>query len=145
MKKIVVITGSPHKNGTTAFMADNFIEETKSKGHEVYCFEAAFEDINPCTGCYYCKSNNGQCLFADSMEYLKPKLKEADVVVFVTPLYYFGMSAQLKGVVDRFYASNNFFSGTKEALLLSACAANEDWVPEGLCAVPRLMDSRNPW
>ena len=57
MKQIVVITGSPHKNGTTAFMAEQFIEEAENKGHEVYRFDAAFEDINPCTGCYYCKSN----------------------------------------------------------------------------------------
>ena len=48
--KIVVVTGSPHKAGTSALLADKFIEGAKSKGHDVFRFNAAFEDIHPCRG-----------------------------------------------------------------------------------------------
>ena len=49
--KIVVVTGSPHKQGTSALLADKFIEGAQAAGHEVFRFNAAFEDIHPCQGC----------------------------------------------------------------------------------------------
>ena len=55
--KIVVVTGSPHKAGTSALLADKFIEGAESKGHEVFRFNAAFEDIHPCRGCDACGMN----------------------------------------------------------------------------------------
>ena len=49
--KIVVLCGSPHKAGTSALLADKFIEGAQAAGHEVFRFNAAFEDIHPCNGC----------------------------------------------------------------------------------------------
>ena len=48
--KIAVLTGSPHKNGATALLADRFIEGARAKGHEIYRFDAAFRNIHPCLG-----------------------------------------------------------------------------------------------
>ncbi|MDD3040844.1 flavodoxin family protein [Bacteroides sp.] len=131
LKQIVVITGSPHKSGTTSRMAEEFVNSSRSRGNEVYRFDAAFENVTACTGCEYCRSHEGQCLFADSMEYLKPKLIQANLVVFVTPLYYFDMSSYLKGVIDRFHAFNKLLLD-KEVVLLTAVAEHEDWATDGI-------------
>lgn len=120
--KVTVITGSPHKNGTSALLADKFIEGVQKAGHEVFRFNAAFEDIHPCLGCDHC-GMNGPCVHQDAIDKkLTPELITADLVVFVTPLYYFGMSAQLKTVIDRFYASNVKLSGSGKKAILMATA-----------------------
>ncbi|MBP2655475.1 MAG: reductase [Firmicutes bacterium] len=126
--KITIITGSPHKNGTSALLADKFIEGSQKAGHEVFRFNAAFEDIHPCLGCDRC-GMNGPCVHQDAIaKKLQPELIAADLVVFVTPLYYFGMSAQLKTVIDRFYASNVKLSGSgKKAILMATAYDDKDW------------------
>ena len=104
--KIVVINSSPHseKESTSKYLAQRFIEGAKSAGHEVFTFDAANEKINPCRGCNHC-GMDGECIFDDAIsKTLMPKMLEADLLVLVTPLYYFGMSAQLKTIVDRFYS-----------------------------------------
>lgn len=130
--KITVITGSPHKKGTSALLADEFIRGALENGHDVFRFDAAFEKIGSCLGCDKCILD-GTCIQKDAMEKLNPKLITSDVVVFVTPLYYFGMSAQLKSVVDRFYAINSKLTGDKKTAILMATAYDEnDWTMESL-------------
>ncbi len=131
--KITVITGSPHKNGTSALLADKFIEGAQQAGHEVFRFNAAFEDIHPCLGCDRCRMD-GPCVHQDAIDKkLMPQLLAADLVVFVTPLYYWGMSAQLKTVVDRFYASNAKLCGSgKKAILMATAYDAKDWTMSSL-------------
>ena len=130
---IVVLTGSPHKKGTSALLADEFIRGAKEAGHRVVRFDAAFEKVNPCIACDHCRRHEGQCTYTDAMEELDPMLIEADLVVFVTPLYYFGMTAQLKRVVDRFYAIDGALRRTpKRAVLLATGADEEGWAMEAL-------------
>lgn len=132
--KITVITGSPHKHGTSAYLADHFIRGAEESGHQVFRFDAAFEAIHPCRGCDFC-GTAGRCVHQDSMETLFPHLLEADMVALVTPLYYFGMSAQLKTVIDRFYAVNYDLMGSgKKALLLATAYDNNDWTMRDLAA-----------
>ena len=64
--KIVVLCGSPHKAGTSALLADKFIEGAQAAGHEVFRFNAAFEDIHPCNGCDAC-GMNGPCVINDAI------------------------------------------------------------------------------
>lgn len=117
--KITVITGSPHKNGTSALLVEKFIEGAKEAGHDVFRFDAAFEEVKPCVGCDHCKTNGSACIYNDSMNKLKEQLISADMVVFATPLYYLGMSAQIKTVIDRFYAIEPKIMGNKKALLMA--------------------------
>lgn len=131
--KILVITGSPHKKGTSALLADEFIKGAQEKGHNVFRFDAAFEELHPCAACENCKTGEKRCIYKDGMEKLNQKLFEADVVVFVTPLYYFGFSSQIKMVIDRFHASNHKIINTnKKAILLATSAAANDWTMDGL-------------
>ena len=129
----VVITGSPHRAGTTALLADEFVRGASEAGHEVFRFDAAFEKIAPCLGCNRCRS--GRCVHEDAMDALNPRLLAAETVVFVTPLYYFGMSAQIKRVIDRFYANNEALREIpRRGILMAACHDAEDWAMEGLVA-----------
>lgn len=126
--KITVITGSPHKNGTSALLADRFIEGAMEAGHDVFRFNSAFEQVKPCLGCDQCGLGRNKCVHDDSMNKLNPELLDADIVVFVTPLYYFGMSAQIKTVIDRFYGNNYKLMGSgKKAMLMATSYDNNDW------------------
>lgn len=139
--KIVVITGSPHKKGTSALLADEFIKGAVGAGHEVTRFDAAFRQVHPCIACYHCRrEGDGQCIYRDDMDTLKALLLAADCVVLVTPLYYSGMSAQLKRVIDRFYAFNApLRESPKKALMLATAADTDTWVMDGLVIHFRLL------
>ncbi len=107
--KILVIESSPHKNGSSNLLADSFIRGARENGHTVSTFDAAKADLHPCLGCEVC-GMSGLCCQKDDMAGLKEQILASDMVVFVTPLYYFGMSAQLKTVIDRFYSFNGQLS-----------------------------------
>lgn len=130
--KVTVITGSPHKKGTSALLADKFIEGAKEAGHEVLRFDAAFEDVKPCLACDYCASHYGECVRKDAMNSWYEKLIHSDMVVFVTPLYYYAMSTQIKAVIDRFHANNAKLAGNKKAMLLATSYGADDWTMEAL-------------
>lgn len=115
--KILVITGSPRKNGNSNTLADNFIKGAEEAGHSVVRFDSAFKNVHPCVACNKC-GMNGQCIFKDDFEFVKENIVDADAVVFATPMYYFGISAQIKAVMDRFYAINSQISKPKKAVLI---------------------------
>ena len=120
--KIVMITGSAHKHGTTAALAERFEKGAAEAGHEVFRFDAAFKNVHPCIGCDKCQCT-GVCTFdADDMKTLNPHLIEADAVIFVSPIYYYGINAQIKAVIDRFYANDGSLHGNKKAILITAMA-----------------------
>ncbi len=123
--KIVMITGSAHRHGTTAALADQFQQGATDAGHDIFRFDAAFQSVHPCIGCDKCHEN-GICVFhADDMKNLNPHLLEADAVVFVSPIYYFTINAQLKTVIDRFYANDAALHGGKKTALITAMADTE--------------------
>jgi multimeric flavodoxin WrbA len=132
--KITVITGSPHRNGASALLADQFIQGAREAGHDVFRFDAAFEEVASCLGCNHCRTS-GICIRNDSMNKLNPELLASSVVVFVTPLYYHGMSAQLKAVIDRFYSNDPELKGSgKRAILMATSYASEDWIMQDLAS-----------
>lgn len=132
--KILVIESSPHKKGSSNLLADHFIQGATATGHKVTVFDAAHTEIAPCLGCGAC-GMDGPCVQKDSMTELREEILHTDMMVFVTPLYYFGMSAQLKKVVDRFYAFNTRLSssGMKTALIVAAWDSN-DWTMQDVKA-----------
>ena len=104
--KIIVLEGSPNPHGSSNMLADHFIRGAKEAGHTVKVIDAAHADIHPCTGCIHC-GYEGPCVLKDDVETFRKDILEADMMVFVTPLYYYGMSAQLKTLIDRFCAFNS--------------------------------------
>jgi len=134
--KVLVLTGSPHANGTTALLADEFCNGAMESGHEVIRFDTAKLKINPCLGCNHCRKNEGKCVHEyDDMIEIILKLLPADVVVLVSPLYYFGMTAQLKKVIDRFYSVNSLLrENSKKLYLIAAGADTDDWAMDAIKA-----------
>ncbi len=128
-KNILVITGSPRKNGNTNLLADAFIKGAAAKGHQVTRFNAANRTINGCRACDTCWSKGHACSFPDGFTELETLLEKADAIAFATPLYWFGMSAQIKAAIDRMYAydmpQRKVSLKIKESILL-VCAAGVD-------------------
>ena len=143
--KIVIITGSAHRHGTTATLADQFLRGAESAGYEVFRFDAAFKNVHPCIGCDKC-NRTGECAFAaDDMKELNAHLLEADAVVFVSPIYYFDINAQLKSVIDRFYANNAALMGKKKAVFITAMADTDTKTASGANATFDLMADYLGW
>lgn len=130
--KIIVLQGSPNIKGSTSILSEQFIKGAQEKGHEVTRFDVSRMDIKPCIGCVAC-GYEGPCVQKDDNEMIKEALLNADMVVFASPLYYFGMSAQLKAVIDRFCSYNSSLNRKhlKSALLTVAWEEN-DWAFEAL-------------
>ena len=120
--KILVITGSPHQKGTTAVLAEQFIKGAEEAGHDIFRFDAAFHDIHPCIACERCHTTDKGCTFQDDMQELNPKLLEAEAVVFVSPVYYYAINAQIKAVIDRFYANDAALHKNKKTVLMLTMA-----------------------
>lgn len=123
--KITVLTGSPRRNGNSAYLAEQFIKGAQEKGDEIFRFDCAFKQVEPCRACNRC-GMDGPCIIKDDFNELRPHLIESDMVVFATPMYYFGISAQMKRVIDRFYAINGQIKGHyKKAAFLMTYADTE--------------------
>mgnify|MGYP000017996010 CR=1 FL=1 len=118
---VVILTGSPRKDGNTNTLAARFAEGARAAGHAVFRFDAAEAKVAPCRACNAC-GMNGPCVIKDDFEALREKLVAADVIAFATPMYYFGFSAQLKAVIDRFYALAGRLHAPKRCVLLMAYA-----------------------
>ena len=103
--KIIVLKGSPHIFGTTNTIASELIRGAKEKDHEVDVIDIAHSNLHPCLGCNRC-GMNGRCVQKDDGNDILDKILASDCLVFVTPAYFFGVSAQLKMLIDRFHAKN---------------------------------------
>ena len=121
--KITILNGSP-KKGNTAAMVDAFAAGAKEAGHEVEILHVGKMKIGGCLACEYCHGKGeGACVQKDDMEKVMPAYKEADMVVFASPIYYFDMTAQISAAIQRVYAIGKP-AATKAALLLSAASPN---------------------
>ena len=132
--KIVMLEGSPVKHGSSNSLAGQFKKGAEEAGHTVSVIDATRTDIHPCTGCVHC-GYEGPCAQKDAMEELRPEILSADMLVFVTPLYYYGMSSQLKKLIDRFCAFNMSLTARHMKCALIAAAWNsDDWTFDALTA-----------
>ena len=100
-KKIVVITGSPRKNGNSFAMTDAFIQAAEAKGHTVTRFDAAMKNVGGCRACETCFSTGNACTFDDDFNTIVPAILEANAIVFTMPVYWYSIPAQIKGVIDK--------------------------------------------
>ena len=125
--KILVLTGSPHKHGSSNLLVKHFVRGAREAGHTVSVFDAAHANIHPCLGCDAC-GMSGPCCQKDDMAVIRDAILNSDMVVFATPLYYFGMSAQLKTVIDRFYSFNGALTSRRlKSALIAAAWNNDSW------------------
>ncbi|HRM90401.1 MAG TPA: flavodoxin family protein [Thomasclavelia ramosa] len=104
MKKIVVISSSPRKNGNSEILADQFIKGATSVGHKVIKINLANYRIAPCLACEYCRGHHNRCVLKDDANKVIEEIVNADVFVMATPVYFYSLSAQLKILIDRMFA-----------------------------------------
>ena len=105
-KKIIVLNGSPRRGGNTAALVDRFLQGAKEAGHQVTRFDLRDMEIHPCLGCYGGgKDLNSPCVQKDAMDEIYPVYREADVVIFASPMYFWTISGQLKCALDRLFAT----------------------------------------
>ena len=104
-KNIVILNGSPRKNGNSSMLVKAFTKGAESAGHNVTEFFLDSMNIHGCKGCFGGHSSQEcPCVQKDDMVKIYPAIKECDVVVLSTPLYYWNMSGQLRTAVDRLFA-----------------------------------------
>lgn len=101
---ILLINGSPRKNGNTEIMSDTFLQAASENGHPTEKINLYSTKVNPCLGCDYCRSHDSACVQKDGMDDIYLAMDKADLVVFASPLYSCGLSAQLVAVLNRFYS-----------------------------------------
>ena len=119
--KILLLSGSPRKNGNSSAMADAFTAGAQSAGHEVVRFDVGRMDIAGCQGCEYCHvQGEGQCVQQDDMQDIYPHLADCDMIVFASAVYYWTLTAQMQAALHRFYAIGKPAMATKFAMLLSS-------------------------
>lgn len=128
--KIIILQGSPHKKGSTQMLAAQFAKGAEEAGHHIEFLDTAHMKMHPCLGCGHC-GMNGECVHKDDNSVIREALLSADMVVFATPIYYFGMSSQLKMVIDRFYSYTLKLSDChlKAVLITAAWDSDADVMP----------------
>lgn len=132
-KKILVLTGSPRKNGITNRMAEAFTRGAEQEGNEVFHFDTALHRIGCCGACNGCWSRGEACVMEDHFNELAALLESCEVILIASPLYWFGFPAHLKGAIDRIYAFLNPSCprplAIKESFLF-ICGGDANWAEE---------------
>lgn len=121
--KILVINGSPRPNGNTAAMVSAFAESAAEAGHQVTVKQIGNKDIRGCKNCDACrKTLNGNCVQQDDMQDIYPLMRECEMLVIASPIYYYSMTGQTHCFIERCYAFERLPKLRKAALFLSAGA-----------------------
>ena len=106
---MLILLGSPRREGNSAILAGEIAKGAESKGAKVETLYIHGMDISPCQSCYACQSKESKgCAIDDDMQMVYPKLVAADAWVIATPVYWFTMSAQTKLWMDRCFALHTY-------------------------------------
>lgn len=118
-KKIVVISGSPRRDGNSSRLVGAFIRAAEAKGLQIERFDVASMKILGCFACDSCFRDGKPCAVSDDFNKIAAAVESADGIVFASPLYWYSFSAQFKAVFDKFYSFcrvGKNFAGKKTAL-----------------------------
>ncbi|MDO5536132.1 MAG: flavodoxin family protein [Desulfovibrionaceae bacterium] len=130
MKSVLILSSSPRRDGNSDILADAFAEGAREAGHRVEKISLRDKTINFCRGCLSCQKTL-RCVIRDDANDIAQQMKDADVLVFATPIYYYGLSGQLKTMLDRanpLYPAEYAF---RDIYLLAAAAEAEESAVDG--------------
>ena len=128
MKNILVLNGSPRVKGNTEALTKAFIEGAQENGNKVTTFDIAKLTLNGCIACENCYSTGTACIFDDDFNKIAEALEKTDIFVIASPLYWGSFPAQLKCIIDKFYAfevGKKDLSG-KGSVLISCCESTDE-------------------
>lgn len=100
MKKVLILSGSPRKNGNSDILCDEFARGAAEAGNHVEKIRVSEKNIGFCRACYACRGT-GVCAIKDDMAEVLQKMIDADVLVLASPVYFYSIDAQLKALIDR--------------------------------------------
>ncbi len=129
MSKVLVITTSLRFRSNSDILAEKLVQGAEEAGHDVETVSLKGKTINFCKGCLACQKTQ-KCVIKDDAIEIAEKVKEAETLVFVSPIYYYEMSGQLKTLLDRLnplYSSDYKF---RNVYMLTTAAEDEDFVCE---------------
>ena len=129
MSKVLVISTSLRAESNSEILAESLIKGAQDAGHEVEQISLKGKELKFCVGCLACQKTQ-KCVLKDDAVWIAEKVKNADTLVFSTPIYYYEMSGQMKTLLDRMnplYPSDYRF---RKVYLLMTAAEDEDEVPE---------------
>ncbi len=129
MSKVLVMTTSLRAKSNSDILADRLIAGAKDAGHEVERISLKGKKIQFCIGCLACQKTQ-RCVLKDDAVEIAEKVKNADALVFVTPIYYYEMCGQMKTLLDRMnplYPSDYRF---RKVYMLAVAAEDEETTPE---------------
>jgi multimeric flavodoxin WrbA len=105
--KIVAVLGSPRPQGSSAGLAGKFLDEARSRGAATKIYRLNQLDFQGCQGCRTCKTKDNQCVLKDDLGEVLADVKDADVLLLASPVYFGDLSGQLKCFFDRTYSYLN--------------------------------------
>lgn len=131
-QKIVILNGSPRRNGNTSALVRAFARGAEDAGHAVAEFFLNDMAIHGCRGCFGGHSDRTcPCVQRDDMDEIYPAVRDCNVIVLASPLYYWNMSGQLRTAVDRLFAleegKDNLLRGHGKASVLLMAAEGNDF------------------
>ena len=120
--KILALVGSPRKGGNTDTLVDQILKGSKSSGHTCEKIYLYGYRISPCIDCRKCKKGKLVCPINDGMKKIYPKMERADLIVFGTPIYWYGPTGPMKLLIDRMrpFAANKKLKGKKWIMVAPA-------------------------
>lgn len=119
--KILILNGSPRKDGNTETHINAFVDGAATNKHEINIISVCQKDISGCLACEYCHTRgNGKCIQQDDMQEIYPLLEQAEMIVLASPVYYHGFTGQLQCAINRIYALDKPKSLKKAALILTS-------------------------
>jgi len=98
--KVLGLFGSPRKDGNTGLLLEETLRGAATEGAEVERIHLGDVNIIPCKECLKC-FQKGQCILLDDMQEIYPKLLKADIIIFASPIFFYGITAWAKALVDR--------------------------------------------
>lgn len=117
-KNVLVVHCSPRKNGNSSMLADEFVRGAQEAGNIVTRIDVGNAKIGGCKACEYCLSHEGECVQKDEMQQFYPALREADVLVYATPMYFYNFPSQMRAFEDRTFCQVGKPFHIKETALL---------------------------
>ena len=142
---IVLLSGSPRKGGNTDRLAAAFMEGAESEGKNVALFRVADMKIGGCLGCEHCFKEKGVCVQKDDMLQILEALRKADALVLASPVYFYGVTAQIKLAIDRTYALLPEKTPIKKTALLMTCGDSTTDAADGAVVMYNLIRAYSKW
>lgn len=129
-KNVLIISSSYRKKSNSCMLAEQFARGAKESGNNVETVYLADKKIAFCRGCMACQKTL-KCVIRDDAVEIAEKMKNADVLVFATPVYYYGISGQLKTMIDRANPVYNSEYRFRDVYLLATAAEDEEYTFDG--------------